>query len=231
MVSSSLKPYAFLMVSLALLLQPSTAPEESPFDANPFSNSGSCFSSIFYFLPVHLLRPCGKEQSIRIRLLILASGPDHAFHHATTLRTIDQSHGLRQQDRNRPQKHIFNSPDKSDDHTPDAVCFAARTDWFRILPRLNVKLDLGSRFVFAPSGFALDKGLVFLNRVQDRLELHSGVPFFRKQCRQITPVYGSHLRMLIVLYCPIAMGATPFHQTLQRICQTISGCFAYFLMR
>ena len=59
-----------------------------------------------------------------------------------------------------------------------AVFVAARTDRFRILPQLNVKLDFASRSVFAPSGFAVDKGLVFLNRVQDSLELHSGVPFF-----------------------------------------------------
>ena len=53
---------------------------------------------------------------------------------------------------------------------------AARTGRVRILSRLNVKLDLPSRVVFAPSGFAADKRLVFLQRVRDSLDWHSEVP-------------------------------------------------------
>lgn len=42
MVSNTLHPYAFLMVRLASLLNPSTMPEERPGDSNQFSSSGSC---------------------------------------------------------------------------------------------------------------------------------------------------------------------------------------------
>ena len=35
---------------------------------------------------------------------------------------------------------------------------------------------MGSRRDYVPSGFANDKGLVFLDGIEDSLELHSGVP-------------------------------------------------------
>ena len=46
MVSYSLKPYAFLMVNFALLLKPSTTPEDKPWDSNQLSRSGSCLSNV-----------------------------------------------------------------------------------------------------------------------------------------------------------------------------------------
>ena len=42
MVSNSLNPYAFLIVNFALLLNPSTTPEDNPCDSNQFSSNGSC---------------------------------------------------------------------------------------------------------------------------------------------------------------------------------------------
>jgi hypothetical protein len=46
MVSYSLEPYAFLMFNFALLLKPSTTPEDNPWELNQFSRRGSCLSSV-----------------------------------------------------------------------------------------------------------------------------------------------------------------------------------------
>ena len=78
---------------------------------------------------------------------------------------------------------------------------AARTGRVRILSRLNVKLDLTSRVVFAPSGFAADKRLVFLQRVRDSLDWHSEVPLRRPQ----TPPFPRRFQPRIVrMTCLIA---------------------------
>ncbi len=50
-----------------------------------------------------------------------------------------------------------------------------KTDWSGVLPGLNIEFDLACLLVFAPRGFAEDKQLVFFDRVQDSLELHSEV--------------------------------------------------------
>ncbi len=63
-----------------------------------------------HFLPTHPLRPCGREQAIRIRLLILATGPGDSFHDDTALWAIDPSQGIRQRHGDRPQRRKSELP-------------------------------------------------------------------------------------------------------------------------
>jgi len=127
------------------------------------------------FLPAHPPGPSCKKQTIRMRLLILPAGPRDSFDHNVALRAVHSPQRIHQEDRDRPQWHIFKSSDIMSIVTRSLPA-TARTDGFQIPPSLNFKRDRDGRRVVAPSGFAAGKELVFLDGTENSLELHSGVP-------------------------------------------------------